>query len=111
MLQPTLSLLPLATCFDYAAEPKRYRPEQSWERAVSEQFGTSALRHWKAIREFCEGSRARSSGGPRSRPERRLSDARRYVERHRAHPWFRELRPWHEQIIKSLELDPRQGIS
>jgi hyaluronoglucosaminidase len=112
MLQPTLSLLPLATCFDYAADPRRYRPEKSWERAVSEQFGTPALGYWKAIRKFCEGSgRAQTSGRARSRLESRLSDARRYLERHRGQLWFRELRPWREQIIKSLELDPRQGIS
>jgi hyaluronoglucosaminidase len=112
MLQPTLSLLPLATCFDYAADPKRYRPERSWERAVSEQFGSAALDRWKAIREFCEASgRMDPSGRSRSRLERRLSNGRRYLERHRRELWFREFRPWHEQIVERLELDRRRGMS
>jgi hyaluronoglucosaminidase len=112
MLQPTLSLLPLATCFDYAVDPGRYRPEKSWKGAVSEQFGDSALRHWKAIRAFCEDSgRTTVSARARSRLEPRLSDARRYLERHRGRTWFRELRPWHKQIMSFLQLDRRQRMS
>ncbi|MDH3446269.1 MAG: protein O-GlcNAcase, partial [Deltaproteobacteria bacterium] len=54
LLQQQLSMLPLATCFDYAAKPGAYKPEISWRAAVKTIFGAAALSHWIALREFCE---------------------------------------------------------
>ena len=36
LLQEALSFVPLATCFDYAARPAAYDPEQSWQRIIRE---------------------------------------------------------------------------
>jgi hypothetical protein len=44
-MQESLSLIPLATCFDYAADPAAYDPERSWREAVRELFGGSAVPH------------------------------------------------------------------
>lgn len=103
MLQPTLSLLPLATCFDYAADPARYDPEESWRRAVAERFGADALPYWRAIRDFCEKQ------GPPSAPPRRenLLAALRYARGQAATPWFRELRPWLRSISRALAISAR----
>src|SRR5689334_24241753 len=54
LLQERLTFIPLATCFNYAADPRGYHPEASWRRAIVEIFGASALRHWRAIRAFCD---------------------------------------------------------
>ena len=39
LLQEKLSFIPLATCFDYAADPIHYQPESSWKKIVCELFG------------------------------------------------------------------------
>lgn len=54
LVQERLSLIPLATCFDYARHPVTYDPETSWTEAVRELFGGSAIPHWRAILDFSE---------------------------------------------------------
>ena len=106
LLQETLSFVPLATCFDYAAHPSAYDPERSWDRTVKEQFGTAALSDWRAIREFCEDiNRSKDKSQPlKLSPKRRsaLAGARRYVLKNEGRPWFKEFRPWLGLLEKSL---------
>jgi hyaluronoglucosaminidase len=110
MLQPDLSLLPLATCFDYAAAPETYDPEKSWVRAVTERFGTRALRHWRAIRRFCDSHVASKKRGVRirvsGRERRALGAAIAYVDLHRREPWAREIQPWRKVIVSALADSP-----
>ncbi len=98
LLQPELGLVPLATCFDYAADPAAYRPEASWTRIVSERFGARALPHWRAIRAFGEASLQAKKAARQLRisPQlkARVRAARRYLERHRRDGWGREIAPW-----------------
>lgn len=98
LLQPELGLLPLATCFDYAAAAAAYRPEASWAAAVTARFGARALPHWRAIRAFDE---ARRRAQKAQRPVRLSAQARariraagRYLARHRDERWAREIAPW-----------------
>ena len=106
LLQEELSFLPLATCFDYAAAPQAYRGERSWTRAVNEQFGASALPHWRAIRAFVEAHR--TSDPPKNAPRlsghdsARLAAALDYVDDHREKKWARELAPWSSAIGQTL---------
>jgi hypothetical protein len=98
LVQESLSLLPLATCFDYARHPAAYDPERSWTEAARELFGSSAVPHWRAILDFCERMN-RSKGGKRSAALapgklRALQDAHRYLLSHQGRPWFEEFRPW-----------------
>jgi hyaluronoglucosaminidase len=109
LLQPDLGLVPLATCFDYAADPAAYRPEASWTAAVIERFGARALPHWRAIRAFDEASLAAKRAGrplrisPQSRF--RLRAAGRYAARHRGERWALELAPWRAAIDAALQID------
>jgi hypothetical protein len=95
MLQPALSLLPLASCFDYAYDPQRYRPEQSWARAVSQQFGADALPCWRALRRLFDLSRvAKKRKQPliiSPRLKAQIAHAWTYIERNRRQRWAREL--------------------
>jgi hyaluronoglucosaminidase len=106
LLQESLSFVPLATCFDYAAQPAAYDPEQSWERIIRERFGATPLPYWQAIREFCEGINRRKdkTGGLRvSRAQRfPFAAAFCYAAQHQHEPWARELRPWMDLLEKSL---------
>ena len=109
LLQEELSLLPLATCFDYAAAPRRYAVERSWHRAVNDQFGAHALPYWRAIRRFTEASRAAKAAKralllPRDE-RRRLARALAYVDIHRRKKWAMELRPWTAAIRRALHGD------
>ena len=54
LLQENLSFIPLATCFDYAADPIHYQPESSWKKIVRQVFGADALPLWRILRRFCE---------------------------------------------------------
>jgi hyaluronoglucosaminidase len=106
LMQERLSLVPLATCFDYAADPAAYDPERSWREAVLELFGSSAFPHWRAILEFCERMN-RSKAGERSAapaPERlrTLREADRYLLRHQGRRWFEEFRPWRARLEAEL---------
>jgi len=110
LLQEALSFIPLATCFDYAADPARYDPEKSWRRGVTELYGRDSLQHWRAIREFCE----RISGAKNkertlslaSKERSELEAARRYVLGHRGERWFEEFHPWLDLLEKSLTRKP-----
>ena len=106
MLQPSLSLIPLATCFDYAAAPQTYNGEKSWDAMIREHFGPRALPHWRALRNFCEAARrARKLGRnilpPRDRPGLRAALA--YVEAHKKSDWAKELAPWLTKMRQWLE--------
>jgi hyaluronoglucosaminidase len=102
LLQPELGLVPLATCFDFAADPGRYRPEASWQRIVAERFGAGAAPHWRALRAYAETSlAAKKAKRPLRIPPRlqgRLRAALRYLGRHRDERWAREIAPWRAAI-------------
>ena len=106
LLQEELSFLPLATCFDYAAAPRAYASECSWNRAVKERFGANALPYWRAIRRFAEASRpAKASirGLQLTRRESpRLAAALGYIDTHRREKWAKELAPWSTAIRQTL---------
>jgi hyaluronoglucosaminidase len=107
LLQEKLSFIPLATCFDYAADPAHYDPELSWERIVRELFGFGALPHWRVLRRFCEASqRTKKTKHPLRltagrRQELKLADD--YIQEHRSLKWTREIRPWQELLRKELK--------
>jgi hyaluronoglucosaminidase len=104
-LQPELGFVPLATCFDYAADPSAYRPETSWTRIVAERFGERAVPHWRAIRAFCEAStNAKKAVAPlrlSQRMKTRVRAACRYLARQRGERWARELAPWRRAMNSS----------
>ena len=106
LLQEALSFIPLATCFDYAANPPRYDPEKSWRRVIMEIFGRKALNHWRAIRRFCERvNRAKDKEKPlalSAKDRSPLEAARGYILKKRAEPWAEEFRPWLALMEKSL---------
>lgn len=110
LLQERLSLIPLATCFDYAAAPVAYDPETSWREAIEELFGRRAVPHWDAIRDFCEHlNRAKRVKRPvtLTRKRRRaLAEAHRYLLKNRERRWFEELRPWIARLEAALEQAP-----
>jgi hypothetical protein len=106
-LQEELSFVPLATCFDYAARPAAYDAERSWENAVRERYGRTAIGHWRAIRLFCEkGLRAK-----RTKRALRLSRDQRaavqaacaYLRLHADERWTREIRPWQERMERAVQ--------
>ncbi|MFQ5849231.1 MAG: beta-N-acetylglucosaminidase domain-containing protein [Candidatus Binatia bacterium] len=109
LLQETLSFIPLATCFDYAADPLSYNPEQSWKQVVTKEFGAAALPHWRTIREFCEQiNKLKDKNQPIApSPEKRpaLETAHRYLLENQNERWFAEFRPWLHLLEKSLRLD------
>jgi hyaluronoglucosaminidase len=107
LLQPELSLIPLATCFDYAAAPQTYEAETSWARIIKERFGLRALPHWRAFREFCE---AQTSAKKRRRPidltpgrRARLRAAIAYLQAHRRQRWAREIEPWARAMRQAID--------
>jgi hyaluronoglucosaminidase len=104
LLQEDLSFIPLATCFDYARAPAKYRAESSWTKIVRERFGAAALIHWRALRTYAEASiAAKKAKRPVrfiSTESRRLGVASTYVERNRARRWAKELAPWRAAILK-----------
>lgn len=107
LLQPELSLIPLATCFEYAAAPLKYRPESSWRRIIVERFGAAAVPHWRALRNFCDAqAAAKKNRRPlslTSAERRRLRQALDYVNAHRRQRWARELAPWTKAIRAALQ--------
>jgi hyaluronoglucosaminidase len=111
LLQPELSMIPLATCFDYAADPRTYDAEASWTRVIEERFGARALPFWRAIREFCE---AQTDAKRKRRPLRlsprsrvRLAGALDYLGARRRQPWAREIAPWAHAMRRALRLASR----
>ncbi len=105
LLQETLSFIPLATCFDFAADPAGYDPEESWVRAISERFGDDTLAYWQVIREFCErANRSKNKNRLRLSPKQRsaLELAHRYILKNQGKRWFEEFRPWLNLLGKTL---------
>jgi len=106
LLQEELSFIPLATCFDYAANPSAYDPEESWNSVIEERFGRGALDHWKAIRAYCErGTRQKHKNRPLTLPSKHrsaLEAAHRYILKQRERGWVAEFRPWLELMERSL---------
>jgi hyaluronoglucosaminidase len=106
LLQEELGFVPLATCFDYAADPRRYRPETSWTKIVKRRFGPGALAHWRAIRNFCERSqRARKSKQSLRLTATELAHLKassRYLSEHRKAKWGTEIKFWRDLIQDAL---------
>lgn len=104
LLQEELSFIPLATCFDYARAPGRYRAEASWTKVVRERFDAAALPHWRALRSYTEASIAAKHRKVELRlspdAKRRLRSTLAYLERNRQRRWVRELAPWRAAILK-----------
>jgi hyaluronoglucosaminidase len=102
LLQEALGFIPLATCFDYAANPPSYKPEASWKRIVERRFGAPAMPHWRTIRNFVE-ARMKAKQLKRqlsidSGELRRLKLALAYIHVHGKSKWANELAPWTKQI-------------
>ena len=106
LLQESLSFIPLATCFDYAAEPAAYDPEKSWELIIKQRFRAVTLPHWRAIRVFFERLNEQKDKNRRlpllPNEIAALTSAQRYVAQHRYKLWAKELRPWMNLLEKSL---------
>jgi hyaluronoglucosaminidase len=106
LLQEALSFIPLATCFDYAANPAGYDPERSWRGVVADRFGRKAMPYWRSIREFCERWDKATNGitpkrfSPQARA--RMKAAVRYIEKHRNEKWAREIRPWARRLKRMV---------
>ena len=107
LLQETLSFVPLATCFDYARNPRAYRAEASWLKAVAQGFGAGALPHWRALRRFCAaqqlGKKTQAPLKLAARDRHMLKTTCTYLDRHRREKWARELQPWRDQLRLALE--------
>jgi hyaluronoglucosaminidase len=107
LLQERLSFIPLATCFDYAADPAHYDPESSWNKIVRELFGSSALPHWRILRRFCEeqqhAKKSKRSLRLTLSERRELKLADDYIQEHRSQKWAREIKPWRELLRKELK--------
>jgi hyaluronoglucosaminidase len=107
LVQEELSFVPLATCFDYAANPGAYNAEKSWNEIVTRNFGNGASTHWRAIRSFCERVERSNPAKSPLRFSRReveaLQDALAYLKAHRQEKWAAEITPWREQIERALK--------
>jgi hypothetical protein len=107
LLQENLGFIPLATCFDYAAKPRRYKPESSWIKIVKERFGSDNVRHWRAIRAFCAASqRTKKINRPVRLPPNvraHLKPALAYIRNHREQRWAREMAPWRDLMLMNLK--------
>ena len=105
LLQEKLSFIPLATCFDYAADPIHYDPESSWRKIVCELFGAEALPRWRALRKFCEEHQRAKKTNRTLRltlaERRELKSADDYIREHRLQKWAREIRPWQELLRRN----------
>ena len=106
LLQENLSYLPLATCFDYAQAPAKYRAESSWTNIVRQRFGAETLPHWRALRVYAEAIRiAKRTTRPlqlTSTGTRRLKAALAYIEHNRSRRWVKELAPWRAAMAKLI---------
>ena len=107
LLQEELSFVPLATCFDYAANPQNYDPEGSWTTTIRQRFGSDAVRHWRVLRRFCrhsEMSRKRNRPPKMTSAElQQLRHACQYLYENRRAKWAREFKPWRERIEAVLK--------
>jgi hyaluronoglucosaminidase len=107
LLQEELGFIPLASCFDYAANPASYKPEASWTAIVKERFGNKAISAWRSIRDFCENYKgAKKTKRPirvSSKERPRLQAATVYLRAHQKEKWAREIKPWRDLIEKALK--------
>ena len=105
-VQPELSLIPLATCFDYAAAPETYNAEKSWTRVIEERLGSRTLPHWRAIRRFCDEQRTAKKRRGRfsiaARERAGLRAAVDYIQAHRRRRWAREIAPWTKAMQQAV---------
>jgi len=107
MLQAELSLIPLATCFDYAAAPQHYNAPRSWNRIIRQRFGAAALPHWRAVQEFCDARRQAKNRkrqlrlGPKQRAA--LAATLEYFCARHQQKWAKELGPWLKTMRQVLE--------
>jgi hyaluronoglucosaminidase len=108
MLQETLSFIPLATCFDYSADPAGYDPEESWASIISERFGADALVYWRTLRDFCKRiNRLKDKQQPlplSSKKRSALEAARLYLLDNQDQSWFEEFRPWFHLLERNLRV-------
>ena len=106
LLQERLSFIPLATCFDYAADPAHYQPESSWRKIVCEIFGAESLPRWRTLRRFCEehqrAKKPKRSLRLTSTERQKLKIADDYIREHRSQKWAREIHPWQELLQREL---------
>lgn len=106
LLQEELSFLPLATCFDYARAPAKYRADAAWTKIVRQRFGAQTLSHWRVMRGYFEASvtaKKRKHRLPMTLAETcRLQAALAYVQRNRGRRWVKELAPWTKAIARSV---------
>jgi len=103
LLQEELSFIPLGTCFDYAANPRRYKSEASWRCIITEQFGAKAFSSWRSIRRFSQ-AHARSKNIKRpmrlsNRERLRFKAAADYIQNNRKQKWALELLPWRKLML------------
>ena len=107
LLQAELGFIPLASCFDYAADPASYKPELSWARIVKQRFGSRATSPWRTIRTFCEkNQQAKKTKHPlwiTPKERVRLKAATAYLHDHRQENWAREIRPWYALMKRALQ--------
>jgi hyaluronoglucosaminidase len=107
LVQAELSLVPLATCFEYAASPRDYHPEKSWHKIVKERFGADAVAPWRTLRRFSDSWRQAKTSkrtirlGAQERA--RFEAALAYVREQRYQKWAREIRPWRGQLETALK--------
>jgi hyaluronoglucosaminidase len=106
LLQEELSFLPLASCFDYAANPRSYDAERSWRSEIEQRFGAAAFRHWRALRRFSD---RHQQSKQTKRPLRLSKDDRAalrsacdYIVKNRRTKWARELEPWRVMSERAL---------
>lgn len=107
MLQPALSLVPLATCFDYATHPQTYRPEASWRKIIQQRFGAESLSAWRALRDFCDECRRaktlRRSIRLGNKDCARFQLALAYLYAQRKQKWAREMAPWRARMNHAVK--------
>ena len=107
LLQSNLGFIPLATCFDYAANPPHYNPESSWKGIISQRFGAGAIPIWRTIRAFCERTQeAKKTKRPifiSPKERQRLQSAAAYVRAHQKERWAREIEPWRDLMERALQ--------
>jgi hyaluronoglucosaminidase len=107
LLQEKLSFIPLATCFDYAADPAHYQPESSWRKIVCDLFGAESLPPWRTLRRFCEehqrAKKTKRSSRLTPSERQKLKIADDYISQNRSQKWAREIRPWQELLRKELK--------
>jgi hypothetical protein len=107
LLQEDLGFIPLACCFDYAANPAGYKPEASWTKIIRQRFGGPNISSWRTIRTFCaahqHAKKTRRTVRISPAEMRQLKAAARYLRAHEKEKWAREIRPWRDLIEKAIE--------